>query len=282
MTAINMAPFPNLHTLQLDRNLVANIDGMIHSRHLTTLSWREQALQDSESCALVQWDSLCEVSVLRLSGNKLQSFTPRVSFLTLQRLELAAAGLKTLITDFGLLMPNLRFLNLNHNAIRDIKPLLGLEKLTELHVAGNRISRLRRTAAVVRKLGSALRKLDCRGNHLTIGFYVSHSAFQDTDNRVTVRKRSMPGEPDDDMLEEAYEATYTVPHADQQADEQYRQSLDEDTGLKRRVYEMLVLSSCQVLQELDGLHVERRIIQKKDATWTRLMELGVLKERDHA
>ena len=282
MTAINMAPFPNLHTLQIDRNLVANIDGIAQSRHLTTLSWREQVLQDSESCAIAQWDDLCDVSILRLSGNKLQSFTPRVSFLTLQRLELAATGLNTLIQDFGLLMPNLRFLNLNHNAIKDIRPLLGLEKLTELHIAGNRLSRLRRTAAVVRKLGNALTKLDCRGNPLTIGFYVSHSALQDTEKCMTVRKQSVSGELDDGMLEEVYEANYTVPCADQQADEQYRLSLDEDTQLKRRVYQMLFLSGCQVLQELDGLRVERRIVQKKDATWARLLELGVLKERDNA
>ena len=280
MTAISVVLFPNLHTLQLDRNLVKSLHGITSSRQLTTLSWREQALQDPESCT-VQWDDLCEVGTLRLSGNKLQSFLPRVPFLTLQRLELAATGLKILIQDFGLLMPNLRFLNLNHNAIKDIRPLLGLERLIELHIVGNRISRLRRTAAIIRKLGTALTKLDCRGNPLTIGFYVSQSALQNTEKSLTVRKQSVSSEPVDNMLEEEYEGNYTVLRADPQADEQYRLSLDEDTGLKRRVYEILVLSGCPFLQELDGLYMERRTVQKKDATWARLLELGVLKVREN-
>ena len=62
-------------------------------------------------------------------------------------------------------------------------------------------------------------------------------------------------------------------------DDAYRTKLDEDTALRRRVYEMLLVSACPRVGQLDGLNVDRHAIVKKDAMWSRLVDLGVLKEQ---
>jgi len=38
------------------------------------------------------------------------------------------------------------------------------------------------------------------------------------------------------------------------------------------------LGGCPILAELDGLPIERRDVEKKDALWRRLLALGVVQE----
>ena len=72
---------------------------------------------------------------------------------------------------------------------------------------------------------------------------------------------------------------YLLPTANKTADELYTERLDDDTKLRRRVYELLVSNGCKKLEMLDGLTVERGRAGKKDWVWERLVELGVLKMR---
>jgi hypothetical protein len=271
-----MACFPNLQLLQLDRNCLDHIPDSKELNSLTTVSWREQEMPLSRANININLDAVSEVSTLRLSGNKFQIFAPTVSFLNLQRLELAFTGLESLSDDFGLKMPNLRYLNLNHNALKDLRPLLGIQKLVELQVAGNRITRLRRTAAVLRKLGGTLKSIDLRSNPLTIGFYAPLGRQSDVEQRIV--SRSQQGNREEENEEDVAAAAYVVARADEHADRQYCHNLAEDTALRRRVYEMLVLGGCPILAELDGLPIERRDVEKKDALWRRLLALGVVQE----
>ena len=277
---ISTANLPNLQTLLLDGNSVEYIDGLEQLKALSTVSWREQDLQKASNNAAIRLEALMDVSTLRLSGNKLDFFAPKISLLNLQRLELASAGLEDLADDFGLQMPNVRFLNLNYNAIKDIRPLLGITKLAELHIAGNRISRLRRTAAVMRKLGSSLETVDCRGNPLTVGFYSSVLPPQNKEQQLVAHKPRGCSESDSDRQDDTCAARYIVPPTNKRDDQHYRQTLNEDTALRRRVYEMMILGGCPVLTRLDGLIIEDAAVASRDVVWQRLVELGVVHERE--
>ena len=289
---IDVTNVPNLRKINLDNNFIFKIDSVTALRHLETVSWRQQYHSGSEEYSMMHIDDCYEVRNLFLSGNKISSFNPGVSFLNLHHLELASAGLHTLSPQFGLRMPNLRILNLNHNALKNLQPLLGLTRLQKLYVAGNRISRLRRTIAVLTRLSNSLEELDFRGNPLTVGFYLQPCGVQETtaEKRLVVKdnnnnnqrggnhqKRLDSEDEDEDRLAQA---RFLLPRTAVDADEQHRDGLDRDTALRRRVYELLVLGSCQKLERLDGLSAERRRVGKRDGVWERLCELGVLKPKD--
>ena len=155
-------------------------------------------------------------------------------------------------------------LNLNFNAVKDLRPLLNIKCLTHLFVAGNRLSRLRKNAAVLAKLES-LQTLDLRDNPFSVGFYPPA-----TEGRLTLKgdKTTLPDE----------EEPYMLPKREREADEGYLARLDEDTKLRRRVYEMLIASSCRDLESLDGKIFERAGVLVKDDIWRRLLELGVVRK----
>ena len=209
---------------------------------------------------------------------------------------------------FGSNVPNLRVLNLNHNAIKDIRPLLGIERMTELYLVGNRISRLRRTAAVLGKLGAWLKRVDLRGNAIVGRFYCSSSASaRDTNGSGDVAKNEQRelvllsrwgsssnhtptsfsfwmNTTEEEREEEdpiaAAAKNYLLPPASEEADEHYKARLDPDTALRRRVYELLLLTGCKALIDLDGLSVENsreKIYGQRDTVWKRLVDLGVLR-----
>ena len=276
LSFIDLAETPELRNLKLDRNAIASIESLDSVKHLETLSWREQTLVPAYGFSEAQYQHCHEVRSLYLSGNPLSSFAPTTVFLNLQILELASAGLQTLSSDFGLRCPNLRTINLNYNAICDLRPLLGVVTLRKLFLAGNRVSRLRRSAAVIDRLGKALLELDLRNNPLTVGFYTPQDRSQD-EKRMVSRKSYAPREEAD--IGDGQWKAYLLPPLDGEADERSKERLDEDTKLRRRVYEMLIVNGCKNLERLDGLKVGRKAVDRKDATWERLLELGVLKEK---
>lgn len=207
-------------------------------------------------------------------------------FFNLQTLELASTGLQTLSEDFGLQCPNLRTLNLNHNALRDLRPLLNIARLERLHLAGNRIERLRRTAAVVDRIGKDLAEVDLRNNPLTVGFYTPpSSALPENAEKQIIVPQTNHSDPSDeepwcsDADDERVAQAYLLPPSDTESDKISRDRLDEDTKLRRRVYEMLLVSACPALQTLDGLQVCREDIVRRDGIWDRLVELDVLKPK---
>lgn len=277
LSFIDLAEVPKLKTLKLDKNSIASIESLSSLKYLETLSWREQTLVPAYGFSEVQYQHCHEVRNLYLSGNTVSSFAPSTSFLNLQNLELASTGLQSLSYDFGLRCPNLRTLNLNYNALRDLRPLLGIVKLRRLFLAGNRVSRLRRTAAVLDRLGKDLLELDLRNNPLTVGFYTPQDASRDEKQVVSCKFKI----PTDGVDTEGRDwNSYLLPPLEGEVDERSKERLDEDTKLRRRVYEMLIVNGCKNLERLDGLQVDRRKVGGRDDIWDRLLELGVLKEKD--
>lgn len=191
---------------------------------------------------------------------------------------MTSTGLQTLSSDFGVKCPNLRHVNLNYNSLRDLRPLLGITNLETLSLAGNRISRLRRTVAVLDRVGKQLVDIDLRNNPLTVGFYTPHTLSREEMRVIIQHNKAVL-----DGKEEDYEAksakSYLLPRADKESDDASRERFDEDTKLRRRVFEMLVVNACNKLERLDGLEIDRRMVVKRDDVWERLLELGVLKAK---
>ena len=270
LESLDVGLLPRLHYLNIDANAINDITGVQDLKFLRHLSWREQRCK-----APLQYQSCHEAPDLYLSGNSLHSFVPTISFFNMQILELASTGLQELPADFGIKFPNLRVLNMNYNAIRDISSLIGIAKLQRLYLAGNRVSRLRRTLAVLERLSSGLLEVDLRNNPLTVGFYTP-SPPKNTEKRMVVQEKHRNGTIHDHETDSG-EIRYLLPASDREADSSSRDRLDEETKLRRRVYEMLAVNACKKLQLLDGLEVERSQVGRRDSVWERLVDLGVLR-----
>lgn len=275
---LEVAAMPKLKTLNIDKNSVAQIEDLNCLKQLETLSWREQRLERASSLLEIHYNDCYEVRNLYLSGNPLPDFAPSTPFLNLHHLELASTGLQSFPPDFGLQCPNLRILNANYNAIHDLRPLLGIVKLEKLFLAGNRVSRLRRTAAVLDRVGKGLLEVDLRNNPLTVGFYTPQEPTRE-EKRVVPHRRNSRVSDDEAEHDVQNIVAYLLPAFDKAADNLSRERLDEDTKLRRRVYEMLVINGCKILERLDGLQVDREMVCRRDGIWARLIDLGVLKAK---
>ena len=303
LTSLDVSRTPNLRRLYLDKNAIKAIQGLTSLKKLETLSWREQTLTTTVGSAVlpdIQYQDCQNIHHLHLSNNSLTSFfipfPSSTPFLNLRTLELASAGLQTLSPRFGYMFPNLRILNLNYNAIRDLRPLVGIVKLQRLLMAGNRINRLRQTAAGVGRIsggGCDLVEVDLRQNPLTVGFYTPQVLQQEEKSRPDKQialhtpaaapaassrllqheeeeedPRAYEYDYDDDTANRSStippsssssaSSSYVLPPLDSTADAASCARLDKDTQLRRRVYEMMLVESCPGLQRLDGLVVEGR------------------------
>ena len=276
---IDLAELPNLKILNLDKNSIASIEGLSNLKSLETVSWREQTLISAYGFSEVQYQHCHEVCNLYLSGNRLSTFAPSRAFLNLHHLELASTGLQVLSSDFGVKCPNLRTININYNAIRDLQPLLGIVKLERLFLAGNRLSKLRRTIRVLQRLGTTLLEVDLRNNPLTVGFHTPQEPARE-DNRVALQRRNQHTDNSEDQDPElkSIEA-FLLPALNKEMDSTLRERLDEDTKLRRRVHELLIAHACPHLERLDGVHLDVKVVKKKDGVWERLVELGIVNEK---
>ncbi|CAL3962548.1 hypothetical protein PZA11_000324 [Diplocarpon coronariae] len=260
LESVNVSLFPNLRLLYLDRNRLGKVLGLRKTKYLDSLSMREQ-----QGDSLIEPSFLSEAFEVRklfLSGNFLGTFEPKVEFLNLQYLELANCGLEYLPSEFGQMVANTRVLNLNFNALKDIKPLIGIGRLKKLHLAGNRLWKLRSTADVLAQLPNIV-SADLRSNPLTQGFYPPV-----TESRVVADQ-------DGDFAEQEARQPFTLGKADREKDDRYVACLDMDTRKLRRVFEVLVLSDCIRLRRLDGLDVMRSMLTKRDKVYDALVEDGV-------
>lgn len=102
-----------------------------------------------------------EIRKIYASGNAICTLNLDLDFLNLQYLELAGVQLTSLQANFGHLVSNVRVLNLNYNAISDLRPLFGIVRLKKLLLVGNRIRSMRKIAAVL-ECFPALSFLDLR------------------------------------------------------------------------------------------------------------------------
>ncbi|TVY23540.1 Septation initiation network scaffold protein [Lachnellula hyalina] len=259
LTSIDVSPFPCLRLLYLDRNRLGTVSGILKTKHLDSLSMREQ--QDGAIIDMAFLSQAFELRKLFLSGNLLPIFDPSAVFLNLQYLELANCGLKSLPSNFGQLFPNARVLNLNFNALKDLKPLHGIRRLKRLYLAGNRLASLRKVTSMLSQF-SFLSTVDLRSNQLTLGFYPAP-----LNTALAVRKAVDGGE----VLE-----PFTIGNVDSERDAKYVKCLDLETKMTRRVYQILVLGGCTRLKILDGLDVNKSTMDLRDGTWNTLVQSGVL------
>ncbi len=268
--SLDVSNFPSLRELYLDGNRIQSIDGLGSLEHLECLSIREQENLAMGASGKEQILSNCsEIRSLHLSGNLPPSLNPNINFLNLQHLELATCGLQTLPPALGKMLPNVRTLNLNFNALTDISPLAGIARLSKLLIAGNRLTRLRKTIRVLSSLRS-LKEVDLRHNPLTHGFYalVMPSRLHPTDiEHVNMQDAPSEIEP------------YTLPPADAEADETFQRKLDPDTRLRRAVYEKIMGHWCRSIKIVDGLTFNRSRAMKRDEVYDRLVTLKILRDR---
>ncbi|KAL9583864.1 MAG: hypothetical protein Q9212_002462 [Teloschistes hypoglaucus] len=279
LCTLDIGPIHRLKYLDIDRNTIPEIANIATHTSLGVLSWREQRLSVDQSGASIHYEQCHNVRELYLSGNILRTFAPDKHLLSLQHLELASTGLQSLSGDFGLKCPNVQVLNLNFNAVTELRPLLGIVKLQKLYLAGNRVSRLRRTASVFDRIGLELTEIDLRQNPLTLGYYNSQQQSANVAEKglIVAGKNSTAPRVEDDLLEGMEKcAAYLLPRIDPTVDDAAQNRLDEDTSTRRRVYEMLISLRCKNLQRLDGVSLDRRKIASRDGVWERLRELGVI------
>ncbi|KAK6495476.1 hypothetical protein TWF481_003493 [Arthrobotrys musiformis] len=257
----NTRPFPNIKTLYLDSNKLEAIDGISSARYLDSFSFRSQA---GPSTVKIPFNSLYELRKIYASGNPISSLSPLDYFVNLQYLELASCNLRTLPPNFGRLMTNIRVMNLNNNALSDIKPLYGIVRLKKLYLMGNRISNLQKLNNMLRFL-PFLSELDLRHNPLTLGFYAILS--QSTD----LTRPEIPGEVIDP-------SPFLMQHQDKDSDEMFQRSMTEDTAVARRCYDILIGEQCPQMMHLDGLVFDIKHKLRHDLIWERMTSLGLLFE----
>lgn len=277
LEALDVSRFPKLQQLIVDDNRLSAIEGLSQLSNLDLLSMRRQNLSPGSQISI--FDHPFDTRNLYLSGNTLPTLILSTDFHTTLTLELASSGLQHLPPDFGLRFPNLRTLNLNYNSLRDIRPLLNICGLQHLSVCGNRLHKLRKSVATFARMPN-LRSLDVRDNPLTQGFYPNIVAAAER-NTSLVRIANMSMLEDEDANAAKLEtALYGYAEADAGRDRVHLAKLDVDTRLRRRVHEMLVVSGCGELKELDGLQIDRKRMSERDDTWARLVEIGVLKKSE--
>ncbi|KAK4042748.1 hypothetical protein C8A01DRAFT_13672 [Parachaetomium inaequale] len=274
LTTLNVRALPHLRLLHADRNALVQIAGFSRARRIDSLSLREQR-GDTPLDLPHLLSRAYEVRKLCLSGNLLETFSPRIDLLNLQLLELANCGLSALPQEVGLMLPNLRVLNLNMNALSDLAPLRAVPRLKRLFAVGNRLADPAGVVGVLSGMGS-LAVVDLRDNPLTQGFYAPVQV------QVLVCKRP-PGQgagDDDDDVEAGKQ--FVLGEQDAERDGRYCGRLDMDTRVRRRLYETMVGKRCGRVKRLDGLVLRRggeEVGGEGDVVWLAMKERGLVGKR---
>lgn len=261
LKTLDLSVFPSLRLLHADRNAITKITGFAHCRRLDSLSLREQKGDVALDTSFL--DSACEVRKLFLSGNRLSAFKPGVDFLNLQYLELANCGLQTLAPDIGQLMPNLRMLNINFNAIDDLWPLRYIPRLKKLLAAGNRLTEARKIAVSLAEFPH-LSRLDLRNNGATLGFYAPVQTLVSTEDG-----------------KEAGFDPFVLPDIDVERQQNFASCLDMSTRMRKRIYDIIVLNDCRQLKMLDGLPISKDVLSARDDVWNGLVRSGIVQGDKH-
>lgn len=257
-STLDVKLMPSLKLLHADRNYITKLTGLSKVRRLDSLSLREQRGSTALDMSFLQ--SAYEVRKLFLSGNRLEGFDPQIDFLSLQLLDLANCGLQSLPEDLGQMMPNLRALNLNFNALADIGCLRCIPRLKRLLLAGNRLANSLSVVEVMAEF-PYLSEVDLRDNPITQGFYPSL--------QVLVHGNTA------DVVD-----LFRLPDADIERDATYCNRLDLDTRIRRRLYEYVSVERCRWLKKLDGLPLRRDICEVRDSIWKELASRGLVLNKD--
>ncbi|KAK4494792.1 hypothetical protein PRZ48_014148 [Zasmidium cellare] len=269
---LSVSGMRSLRTLLIDGNSLTTIEGIGKLKSLDVLSMRKQSLVDGLDIMILEQD--LHARTIRLSGNDIPTLRLSKSLLSVKHLEIASAGLQELPDDFGLMLPNVTTLNLNFNSLKDLRPLLNIQKLQHLSVCSNRVARLRKTLITLSKL-CTLKSVDLRDNPVTQGFYAPHTCVEP---QTSVVRRAPAEATDEDIAAEKLEAArYILAPGDASQDSIHYARLDEDTKLRRRVYHLLLASTCKSIEHVDGLAFDKMGAMTKDKTMERLVELGIMR-----
>ncbi|KAI9724201.1 MAG: hypothetical protein M1828_003946 [Chrysothrix sp. TS-e1954] len=288
LSSLDISTFPALRRLQADSNSICFIDGLLNHRRLDTVHLRNQNLPSSLLLAI---DDFHNIRNLYLSGTPLPAILPiKKRALDLHILDVSCTGVQKLPRTLGSLVPNLRALGLNGNCITDLRPLSGILDLRQLQVADNRVGRLRKLVKILDTLGTTLEELDLRNNPICQGFYptqaldtrkvensmVKFGSISKREEELQVTEsQEEEGDDDDDSLVLLQRAG-TLTKAEEQLVEQHQRRLDEETNMRRKIYEMLLASKCQRLESVDGMSFDRGRVYEQDTVWEKLVELGVV------
>ncbi|KAH0349282.1 hypothetical protein KCU81_g2929, partial [Aureobasidium melanogenum] len=272
MATLDVSSFANLRYLNVDENKLLTVEGIEHLHHIDMLSLRKQDLKHADAQHLTIFEQRVSARSLFLASNIVPTLDLPNSYHSIQNLEMASCGLQELPNDFGLKFPNLRTLNISFNAITDIRPLLNITRLEKLYASGNRIARLRKTVAVLARMPH-LRKTDLRDNPITHGFYAPISVAKNAVSTVASVEEPLS----EAQLQLQVAMTHRLPNADHATDSEHLARLDEDTKLRRRVYEILLSNGCKNLSTLDGLSFAKDRALIRDGVWERLLKLGVVR-----
>ena len=280
LSSFDAASLRTLQWLDLDNNSLGAIHNLDNLQRLDTLSVRKQHAADSgQSVVSSILSQKLHARSICLSSNAIPSLELPQYYHSVVRLDLSSCGLAELPNDFGLRFPNLRRLNLNYNGLKDARPLLNIHALAELHMAGNRMARLRKTAATLDKLAS-ISILDMRDNPFALGIYPPLAAKAASLQLVTGFGHNNDERKTLDVIAQQKWKSQLVQEADSDLDAEHLDRLDDDTKLRRRVYELLLANSCKKIVTFDGLDLERRRITTKDKIWERLVQLGILRKSE--
>jgi Leucine-rich repeat (LRR) protein len=266
LESFNAGKTPQLRLLYLDGNRIKTITGLRNKRHLDSLSVREQQPGTVMDTAFLA--DAFEVRKLYLSGNFLGTWKPSVEFLNLQYLELANCGITSLPDDFGLMVSNVRVLNLNFNALKEFQCLLGIVRLQKLLIAGNRLCKVERLTRTLTAFPH-LTTVDMRNNHVNHGFY------------PIAAERQLIKDGGFEKDEQSVNDPYTLGNADPVRDAHYSKCLDMSTRMMRRVYEIMIFGVKKDnprLKKLDGLPVNRSVLEIRDDVWDKLVEAKIAKD----
>ena len=281
LSILDIRHMPALQILQADRNMIYSISGLSRARRIDSLSLREQRGEEPLDMSFL--DCACEVRKLFLSGNYMGQFEPTRDFLNLQLLELANCGLQWLPEGLGEMMPNLRSLNVNFNALTELAPFRGIPRLKKLMAAGNRLDDLEGVLEVLPEYPH-LSRVDLRDNPITLGFYPPPlRVLLAPGSSPSQRSRAMQTATAAAAPTTAATATvtdqFTLPDADAQRDAQFARRLDRGTRERRADYKFAFLTSCRRLRMLDGLPMPASGLLSDQDIMQLLVDDGILAAR---
>ncbi|CUM66966.1 uncharacterized protein PRCAT00004653001 [Priceomyces carsonii] len=175
---LNLESYPYLRVLRIDGNSLNVVTDIKKLKNLDEVSCKSQL---SFQVIGNVFEGARDIQTLDLSGNYQINFPQYLDdlvkdiqmkpFLNLTHLSLAAMSLSLIPESFANIFPNVRDLNLNFNALRNINGLSKLKNIKKLHLVSNNISKTE--IIVTGLLGSrqSLKVLDVRLNPCTIELY---------------------------------------------------------------------------------------------------------------
>ncbi|CEI95695.1 hypothetical protein RMCBS344292_09874 [Rhizopus microsporus] len=244
LKSFDISLFPDIRLLYLDDNQIERIMGAACTKRMDTFSLRDQGKTKVE----MNIQHLRGIRKLYLSGSPFKSLHQMFDFYSLEYLELCAADIEELPSQFSKQVPNLGTLYLSMNRIADIRPLKKLKYLKKLVLIDNRLTSLNEVLGVVKQM-KRLACLDLRQNPMCTNFYLPL-------NPPAVKSHSIQN--NDHHLNEIPISPYIATTLDNEwaaDDEVFVHSLSDHWKTRRAVYRSLFILECPRLIDLDHIPI---------------------------